>query len=537
VGDKLLGGAGKDTYVYFADDGADLIFDDDGQGEIKFNDQITLSGGKNKKAGELTWYAGDPCDPEFTYSANGDPTQGPVTLKITSAKYGGELVVFDFDQGELGITLTDNSGTPPDCPTKPPTPARQGTPTRGDPLVLDLGSTGIATYGLSSNLYFDMDGDGYAEKTGWAGAQEGVLVYDKNADGILNDGQELFGDFTRLNGGQLATGGFQALSAYDANHDGTIDALDPVWSSLRVGVWETDPFGQLIIGDPKDAMSLKGLDALGITSISVTSSIIPGAVIDPTANVETRTGTYTLEGGATRQVAEFRFARDNADTKFQQSLPVPPANASDPSLPMGGLTMNLQQALIRDDTGAYLGKPAGTLRAKLDAFQNESNPAQWFARFEDLLFAWTGADAIPAGTKTGLFDARHAAVLEKAYGQSFQNPNYDQWAGWQTAYEELADTMYSSLLPETHLETYYDAIDWARNDVTQAQFGNLAAAQSMLDADVTADAARGRALVNEFARSLRGLGHTLDTTYFALREHFTGGIREAANSRSWRKAA
>lgn len=75
------------------------------------------------------------------------------------------------------------------------------------------------------------------------------------------------------------------------------------------------------------------------------------------------------------------------------------------------------------NAGEYLGKPVGTLRAKLEGFLAETDPAQWFAKFESLLFAWTGADAIPAGTMTNALEARRAQVLEKAYGQSFQKPS------------------------------------------------------------------------------------------------------------------
>ncbi len=169
----------------------------------------------------------------------------------------------------------------------------------------------------------------------------------------------------------------------------------------------------------------------------------------------------------------------------------------------------------------WLGQPPGSLRAKLDAFMNETDIAAAHARFEDLLFAWTGAQAIPEGTYTNQLDARHAQVLEQAYGRSFQNPNADQAAAWQLTYERLTEGLYASLLAQTHLKPLYEAIVWNYNEVTGRAFGDLAAAQALLDAELAADPIEGRALINEFGRLLRGLGLTRDTTYFALREHFT----------------
>ncbi|MEW6741049.1 MAG: glucosaminidase domain-containing protein, partial [Nitrospirota bacterium] len=83
--------------------------------------------------------------------------------------------------------------------------------TRRDPLILDLDGDGIETTNVKDGAYFDYDGNGFSEQTGWAGADDGLLVMDRNGDGIINDGKELFGDQTILSNGQRASNGFQAL--------------------------------------------------------------------------------------------------------------------------------------------------------------------------------------------------------------------------------------------------------------------------------------------------------------------------------------
>ncbi|MEZ5615815.1 MAG: calcium-binding protein [Rhodocyclaceae bacterium] len=374
--DYMVGGTGADTYIYRHEDGADLIWDEDGQGHIEY-DGATLSGGKGKGKNSTVFYD-NPDAPDYTYSVSGDMDAGPVTLTIGRAKGGGQLTVFDFYDGDLGIHLEDGEDQPPRAP-RPPAPSQTpGNQSRGDPLAIDLAGTGITTYGLDRNLHFDHDGDGFAEATGWVAAGSGVLVLDADADNVLGDGAEVFGDFTRLPGGQLAANGFQALSQYDRNRDNAIDANDEIWSSLRVAVWETDPRGpstgsgqaEPVLGDPATAMNLKTLDELGIQSISLDSSI--ATATDANGNTRTRSGQITLNDGTTREIAEYRFARDNAETKFLDWRPLPEEIAVLPELTLGGVQMDLTQALVRDAGEGWLGNPPGVESADKEKASNDS---------------------------------------------------------------------------------------------------------------------------------------------------------------------
>jgi hypothetical protein len=90
-----------------------------------------------------------------------------------------------------------------------------------DPIILDLDGNGLETVGLAGNVYFDHDGDGVLTKTGWAGKDDALLVWDRNSNGKIDTGAELFGDFTPLPNGTLAPNGFAALAALDSNGDDT----------------------------------------------------------------------------------------------------------------------------------------------------------------------------------------------------------------------------------------------------------------------------------------------------------------------------
>jgi len=90
------------------------------------------------------------------------------------------------------------------------------TPPRTDPLVLDLDNDGIETIGIGGTVVvFDHNADGIRTGTGWVKSDDGFLVLDRNDNGTIDSGRELFGVDTIKSNGALATNGFEALSELD----------------------------------------------------------------------------------------------------------------------------------------------------------------------------------------------------------------------------------------------------------------------------------------------------------------------------------
>jgi hypothetical protein len=105
----------------------------------------------------------------------------------------------------------------------------------GSPIVIDIAGDGIALTGPSEGVDFDLNGNGTRDRLGWTqpNSDDAWLALDRDGNGTIDRGAELFGDFTS----QPASGnknGFLALAEFDGNRDRVIDSRDSVFESLRL---------------------------------------------------------------------------------------------------------------------------------------------------------------------------------------------------------------------------------------------------------------------------------------------------------------
>jgi hypothetical protein len=142
--------------------------------------------------------------------------------------------------------------------------------------VLDFGQRGFTFTSLEAGVSFDLDGDGTAERTSWtqAGAEDAFLVLDRNGNGVIDNGRELFGDATVRRNGEEARHGYQALRELDfpsegGNLNAHIDWGDAAYRALRL--W-TDVNHNGV----SEAAELATLPERGVASIAVTYQRGPG---------------------------------------------------------------------------------------------------------------------------------------------------------------------------------------------------------------------------------------------------------------------
>ena len=110
-----------------------------------------------------------------------------------------------------------------------------------DPLIIDLGQDGIHLGPAGSGVYFDLAGDGQALHLQWTAAygDEAFIALDRNGNGIVDDGSELFTNYNLLLLEHTpAPNGFADLAQYDhpelGNDDGLISQADLIWSQLKL---------------------------------------------------------------------------------------------------------------------------------------------------------------------------------------------------------------------------------------------------------------------------------------------------------------
>ncbi len=163
-------------------------------------------------------------------------------------------------------------------------------PQQVDPLVLDLAGNGFSTSGLSRPVRFDLDADGRLDSISVPTGDDALLALDRNGNGRIDDGRELFGDQ------HGAANGFAELARFDDNGDGRIDAADAVFDKLR-----------LLRFDESGRQQLQPLSAAGVSAIDLRAhdvSIALGAY-DQIAQL----GRFEFTDGRSGQAADLLLAK------------------------------------------------------------------------------------------------------------------------------------------------------------------------------------------------------------------------------------
>ncbi|HEY0821194.1 MAG TPA: heme utilization protein, partial [Rhizobacter sp.] len=201
------------------------------------------------------------------------------------------------------------------------------------PIVLDLDGDGVRTTAARDGVDFDLNATGTVQRVGWASPTDGFLVLDRNGDGQINDGSELFGTGTRGADGRRAGNGFEAMRFEDSNGDGRLSAADERFGELKVWV-DANQDGRA------DAGELQGLAELGIVSLNLDA--VAGTTVD-NGNLLGLVSSYTTGDGTQHDLVDVWLAKDrSADLQLGELLAAPAAEllpgagTAAPTAPAGG---------------------------------------------------------------------------------------------------------------------------------------------------------------------------------------------------------
>jgi hypothetical protein len=165
-----------------------------------------------------------------------------------------------------------------------------GDAVKKDPLVINF--DGTAAQLSDTPFTFDIDGDGNADQIASIGANSGFLALDKNGDGQINDGKELFGPGTG--------NGFAELAQYDLDKNNWIDENDPIFNDLSV--WRNPGDGSGSLSSLKDS---------GVGAIYLGNQATPFTIKDASnselAQVRS-SGIYLMEDGTAGSIQQLDLA-------------------------------------------------------------------------------------------------------------------------------------------------------------------------------------------------------------------------------------
>lgn len=272
-------------------------------------------------------------------------------------------------------------------------------PAPRDPLVLDLGESGIELTSIENGVHFDLDNNGFAELTAWIGTEDGFLAIDRNGNGVIDNGGELFGDQVVLKDGTISTSGFEALADFNENGDDVIDKNDRDFLNLRVWVDKNH-------NGISESNELKSLSELDIVSINLNYTVADyidsetGTIIAETALVSlgsSESGKHT-----TTTISEFWFVVDTSDTTQGDGEDIVFTNGNIP---------DVMVAIAEDDTGVL-----ADLYNKFSTADNVSDKRYYSKK---ILYFVTGANDIPINSRGGNIDARDLKVIEQFMGADF----------------------------------------------------------------------------------------------------------------------
>jgi hypothetical protein len=167
---------------------------------------------------------------------------------------------------------------------------RAGDAKQIDPLVIDF--SGASTELTQTKFSFDLNADGVDEDISFVNPGSGFLALDKNNDGVINDGSELFGPTT----GQ----GFEELASYDEDGNMWIDEGDSVFKKLLV--WNKNAQGD----DDVSSIIDKGIGAIYLGNIATQFAIKDQA--NQLQGQIAQTGVYLKENGEVGTIRQIDLA-------------------------------------------------------------------------------------------------------------------------------------------------------------------------------------------------------------------------------------
>jgi len=227
-----------------------------------------------------------------------------------------------------------------------------------DPLAIDLDGDGIETVGVGSTpVLFDHNADGIRTGTGWVKADDAWLVLDRNGNGTIDSGRELFGVDTVINTigdaydanaqVQMASSGFEALGVLDSNADGAFNASDAEFVNVRL--WQDLNQDGVSQSGELFTLAQKGIASIGLTPTTGTTNLGNGNTVTGQATVTRTNGTTTQVDSVSvttdSTAANLDLANNPFYREFTDAIPLTDTARALPEMNGSGVVRDLREAM------------------------------------------------------------------------------------------------------------------------------------------------------------------------------------------------
>ncbi|QCD51753.1 calcium-binding protein [Campylobacter sp. RM16192] len=292
-----------------------------------------------------------------------------------------------------------------------------------DPLVIDLNKDGVKLTELNPALNFDHDANGFKEATGWISNADAFLTYDKNGNGIIDDGSEMFGETS-------ASNGFEALKKFDSNKDDKIDEEDLIWQKLSL--WR----------DINSNAKTEDGELISITDTQIESIDLNYSNVNilMSGNTIKQTSKVRFKDGSTANADDVNFEVDLSDT-VQAEIQISKDILNMPNLEAKGNVYDLHSAMMKDYN----------LRNLVNNYMDSKDESARKSMIKSIIFKWTKTENIDINSRGDMKDARELGVYEALMGEEFihvsqgRNPRGSVANMLHNLYQEFEDYVYANL--------------------------------------------------------------------------------------------
>ncbi|ELI6664868.1 hypothetical protein RRO09_003449, partial [Salmonella enterica] len=366
------------------------------------------------------------------------------------------------------------------------------------PIIIDLDRDGVETISLENGVFFDHDGNKFAESTGWVSPDDGLLVFDRDGNGQIDNGSELFGNNTLQADGTNASNGYNALKEYDDNNDGVLDENDAIWNQLQI--WQDKNSNGRV--DEGELLTMKQAGIASINTMYKNSS-----TTDSQGNLHKQTGSITYTDGSKGQSADVWFNTDTGNTRYDGDKNIRDDIRTMPYVRGFGNITDLHVAM----TGNAL------LESLVREFISDPVKAKSSGLLERIIYSWAGVDGIAADARGEYIDARKLAVLESASGKPYKNntngttnPLSGAAEVLKAEFAEFSDWVEAHLLAQTLYSEAFGLITMELNADLSGATWNFAAFEAYLDGLKKTDTKQYLQLSNIFYSYLSYSNHLKD---------------------------